>query len=110
LLLPFLSEFVVVDVVDELLKERMKRNLNVFHMKWEKLSIHLVVVFCWRSSIIKLLVSFDTSSIFSATLFEDELFVMLKLLMLLLLLLYFSTSRSRTGVGMMTEDDFNESS
>lgn len=55
----------------------------------------------WRSSIIKLLVSFDTSSIFN-----EDVFVTVRLL----LLLYLSTSRSRTDVGMMTDDFMGVSS
>jgi hypothetical protein len=76
---------------------------------------HLVVAdaFC-RSSIIKLLVSFEISSIFNEEtllLFDGELRLLLMLLVLLLLLLYFSSSLSSAGVGMITEDcDFSESS
>lgn len=62
----------------------------------------------WRSSIIKLLVSFDTSSIFNAV-FVDALLPIDRLLILLLLLLlfwlYLSTSLSRTDVGMIADDD-----
>ena len=76
-----------------------KEKLDFFHgIKESDPVIHLVAaVFC--RSIVKLLVSFDTSSIFNVTEFDEEL----------LLLLYFSGSLSRTDDGMMT-DDFTESS
>lgn len=74
--------------------------------------VHLVAVL-WRSSIIKLLVSFDTSSIFSETVLDDDDVRLLLwfALLWLLLLLYLSGLRSRISsvVGMIT-DDFPDSS
>lgn len=68
--------------------------------------IHLAAVdpVFWRSSIIRLLVSFDTSSIFNATELDEVALDTALLLMILLLWLYFSVSRSRTDVGMITDD------
>lgn len=61
-----------------------------------------VVVF-WRSSIIKLLVSFDTSSIFNAV-FDGVVLLPIDARLVILLLL-FSLYLSRTDVGMIIDDD-----
>lgn len=97
---PFRSEF-VVEAADELWMKMKRKKFE--YVSSEKLKvIHLVVVL-WRSSIIKLLVSFDTSSIFN-TEFDGE-----ESRTRLLLLVYFSASLSSTEDGMIT-DDFKLSS
>lgn len=82
--MPPLSEF-VVDAVDELDREKKGSNSITFPEKFAQNDIHLVAADpeFWRSSIIRLLVSFDTSSIFNATEFEEDAFDTAMILLLL---------------------------